>query len=230
MGSLPPEEIKRTDVRLFAAAIAQMAAEEIRRVWAALEGEGVAGEAIRFCFYTAARASEILQLPWREVDLSERLWTLPGERSKNRAPHPIPLSSGAMSVLERLRAVSAGEWVFPSPQIEGLPLATARHTLERIFKRTGIPDFGGFHDIRRTVSNTMETVLETPGDVVEDVLGHARPRLKRTYVPGRSIPQMRRAMERWSAELDRIRGANSSSATDDLLANERERPIHQSVG
>ena len=74
------------------------------------------GEAVRLVFYTAARRREVLDARWTEVDLVERLWRLPGTRTKNRQPHVVPLSTGAVAVLTRLQEVSGDtEWVFPSP-------------------------------------------------------------------------------------------------------------------
>ena len=83
-----------------------LSSDEIRAVWAALEAEGAFGEAVRLVFYTALRRREVLDARWTEVDLSERLWRLPGTRTKNRQPHVVPLSTGALAVLTRLRAVS----------------------------------------------------------------------------------------------------------------------------
>jgi len=83
-----------------------LSCDEIRAVWSVLEPEDVIGEAVRLVFYTAARRREVLDARWTEVDLAERLWRLPGTRTKNRQPHAVPLSAGAVAVLTRLRAVS----------------------------------------------------------------------------------------------------------------------------
>ena len=108
-----------------------LSSDEIRAVWSALEPEGVIGEAVRVVFYTAARRREVLDARWMEVDLVERLWRLPGMRTKNRQPHVVPLSTGAVAVLTRLQEVSGDtEWVFPSPApgTEERPLrAIAKH-------------------------------------------------------------------------------------------------------
>jgi len=68
-----------------------LSSDEIRAVWAALEAEPVVGEAVRLAFYTAARRREVLDARWTEMDMAERLWRLPGARTKNREPHGVPL-------------------------------------------------------------------------------------------------------------------------------------------
>ena len=89
-------------------------------------------------------------------------------------------------MLKRLRGVSGdSEWVFPSPAPanEERPLhAVAKH-MHRIVQRSGVG---------------------VPENVAEAVLGHALPRLVRTYNRHEPIPEMRAALEAWSARLGAI--------------------------
>jgi integrase len=180
-----------------------LSSDEIRAVWSALEPEGVVGDAVRLVFYTAARRREVLDARWREVDLVERLWRLPGTRTKNRHPHVVPLSTGAHTVLTGLRAVSGGsEWVFPSPagSEERSLQAVAKH-MQRIVQRSGVAF--RLHDVRRTV-RTRLAEMGVPENVAEAVLGHALPRLIRTYNRHEPVSEMRATLEAWSARLDAI--------------------------
>jgi integrase len=181
-----------------------LSSDEIRAVWSALEPEGVIGEAVRLVFYTAARRREVLDARWTEVDLVERLWRLPGTRTKNRQPHVVPLSTGAVAVLTRLQAVSGNtEWVFPSPAPgnEERPLRAIAKHMRQIVRRSGV-EFR-LHDVRRTV-RTRLAEMGVPENVGEAVLGHALPRLIRTYNRHEPVPEMRAALEAWSARLEAI--------------------------
>jgi integrase len=189
-----------------------LSSDEIRAVWAALEEEGAFGEAVRLAFYTAARRREVLDARWTEVDLAERLWRLPGARTKNRQPHVVPLSTGALAVLARLRAISGdSEWVFPSPApgSEERPLQAVAKHMQRIVGRSGVAF--RLHDVRRTV-RTRLAEMGVPENVAEAVLGHTLPRLVRTYNRHEPVPEMRSALEAWSARLGAILNGTARQA------------------
>ena len=48
---------------------------------------------------TGQRRDEIASLRWSELDLDRALISLPGERTKNRRPHQIPLAPAALAIL-----------------------------------------------------------------------------------------------------------------------------------
>jgi integrase len=179
-----------------------LSSDEIRAVWATLEAENRIGDALRLGFYTGARISEVLGLPFSEIDLSAQLWTIPPERSKNGDAHPIPLPLAAVSLLERLKAAADGEqFVFPGSSPDGGPVRSIQRCMYRITTRSGVAF--QFHDIRRTVATGLAS-LGTPDYVVEAVLGHTPQKLKRTYNRYQPIREMRIWLGRWSSELERI--------------------------
>jgi hypothetical protein len=59
----------------------------------------VGAHALRFKVLTAARLSEAIKATWDEVDLEERVWSLPARRMKGRKPHVVPLRSSGNTVL-----------------------------------------------------------------------------------------------------------------------------------
>ena len=72
------------------------------------------------------------------MDLGDRLWRIPAARMKNREPHVVPLSPGAMEILERLRPGAQGnEFLFPSPA-QTAPLVAVAKPVARIRKRSGV--------------------------------------------------------------------------------------------
>ncbi len=80
-----------------------LAPGEIWSLWRAADREGLEGEALRFSLLTACRVREASDLPWSEVDLDARTWTLAEGRSKNHRARAIPLSEPAVALLERLQ-------------------------------------------------------------------------------------------------------------------------------
>ncbi len=178
-----------------------LTSDEIRAVWQALDAEEQAGECVRLAFFTGARLSEVLGAEWAEVDLAARLWTIPPERSKNADPHPIPLSTGAMDILARMRARNGeGEFVFASPR-PGAPVCSVQRCMDRVTTRAKVAF--RFHDIRRTVATGLAT-LGAADYVVEAALGHRQPKLRRTYNRYYPIRELRTALEGWYLHLEGI--------------------------
>lgn len=64
-----------------------------------IKRDGTAARALRFTVLTAARAGEVFGMKWGEVDLTAKLWMIPGERMKGGRQHRVPLSEPALAVL-----------------------------------------------------------------------------------------------------------------------------------
>jgi hypothetical protein len=66
-----------------------------------------------------------------------------------------------------------------------------------------LPDDVTMHDIRRTVADALLNRIGAPGWIVDHVvLGHARPKLLRTYMPMLPLGEVREALERWPMKRD----------------------------
>ena len=174
-------------------------AEEIRALC-----EGVVGTELEvlvpLILFTAARSEEARAARFDQMDLSARLWTIPPERSKNGEVHPIPLSAPAVRLIEERRAVVRGPWLFPASTREGY-MDHPQHAVEKVRRLSGVSDFR-LHDLRRTVATGLAE-LGTLDPIVEAVLGHTPPGLKRTYNRYQPIREMRVALEGWAAQLQR---------------------------
>lgn len=71
--------------------------------------------ATEFLILTAARPGEVRFAEWKEIDLENRVWIVPGHKIKGRKDkrmdHRVPLCDRAMEILESLPRLS--EYVFP---------------------------------------------------------------------------------------------------------------------
>src|ERR1019366_5587022 len=77
--------------------------------------DGVGASALEFAILTAARTNEALGARWPEIDMSAKVWTVPGERMKSGREHRVPLSDAAMAVLEKMRGYNlTGDFIFPN--------------------------------------------------------------------------------------------------------------------
>jgi integrase len=89
---------------------------ELRLVWLAADKMGWPfGHLIKLLALTGARREEWAGAKWSEVDLKEKMFHLPKERSKNGLAHDIPLSAQAIAVLADLakhRLAGRPDWLF----------------------------------------------------------------------------------------------------------------------
>jgi integrase len=73
---------------------------------------GVAARALEFLILTAARTGEVREAHWSEIDLTAKVWTVPGERTKTGKEHRVPLSPRALELLKAAPRESYSDLVF----------------------------------------------------------------------------------------------------------------------
>jgi integrase len=101
-----------------------------------IHGE-VSAASLQFLILTAARTGEVTGAKWMEINLEDSTWTIPPERSKTGRAHVVPLSTGALAVLQTvdgLRDLSSG-YIFPGRNGGGLSQMTLLALLQRRMKR-----------------------------------------------------------------------------------------------
>ena len=68
-----------------------------------------------------------------------------------------------------------------------------------------LPDDVNIHDIRRIVADALLNRIGAPPWIVDHVvLGHARPKLLRTYMPTLPLNEARDVLQWWGSELEGI--------------------------
>jgi integrase len=83
---------------------------EIAELWRAA-GKAAApyGVIVRLLILTGQRRGEVAGMNWREIADDLATWTMPGERTKNGAPHMVPLSAPARDLLRGLLPEHEGD-------------------------------------------------------------------------------------------------------------------------
>jgi integrase len=161
----------------------------------ALEDGKTRAAAFAFQILTAKRPSEAFEAQWSEIDLERRLWTIPFHRTKTRQEIEVPLSSFALSLLERQSQQRVSDYVFPNSV--GRPFA--RGALYMWFRRGGI-DIGSFHGWRSTFRDWAGDIARIDRDVAEVCLGHALKSVEAAYRRRTALEEQRKAFElygRW---------------------------------
>jgi integrase len=165
--------------------------------------DGMAARALEFTIFTAARTAEVLGARWGEVDLHEKIWTVPAQRMKADREHRVPLSDAAISVLSNVLPWALTRDgrpdprtpVFPGPR-RALPMSTM--TMLMLLRRMKREDITT-HGFRSTFSDWAAERTAYPREVVEMALAHAvANRVEAAYRRGDLFGKRRELMRDWA--------------------------------
>ena len=151
-----------------------------------------------FCILTASRPSEARLATWEEINLDEKMWTIPATRMKAGRVHMIPLSSRACAILEEAKGLKAndGDFVFPGSS-KGFPMGTS--TISKLCMEHGIE--GQPHAISRACFSTWCAEEGINSDVYEAALAHTVKGVKGAYQRSKLFDLRVPVMEQWGAYL-----------------------------
>jgi integrase len=167
--------------------------------------EATSALALEFCILTAARSGEILGMQWSEIDLDNKIWTVPANRMKAGRVHRIPLSSRAVAILRRLEKMKAGEFVFPG-QARNKPLSN-----KAMLRRMKVED-ATVHGFRSSFRDWAGNVSSFPREVVETALAHViGDKAEQAYRRSDALEKRRKLMEAWAQYCEPTRSANVAS-------------------
>lgn len=151
---------------------------------------------LRWQLLTLARPGEAAAARWDEID--DGVWVVPAERMKRRRDHLVPLSNGALAVLEVMRPVSGHrEFIFPgrSDPKSHMSAGTANMAL----KRAGVDTTA--HGLRALASTTLHE-QGFDSRVIEMALAHVDQNVTRAaYNRSEYLQQRAEMLEWWSAWL-----------------------------
>jgi integrase len=156
--------------------------------------DSVAARALEYSILTAARPGEAIGARWDEINMAERLWTIPAERTKARREHRVPLSDAAMAVLQQTAAIRHSDHVFPG-RIPGRAIGdTTIFDLLRGMKR----DITA-HGFRSSFRDWAAEQTNFPREVAELALSHAvGDAVERAYRRGDLFQKRRQLMDAWA--------------------------------
>jgi integrase len=205
---------------------------EIRLLWK-VTGDTTypLGPLVRMLLVSGQRLREIAHGDWREVDLGEALWIVPGERMKNGDAHEVPLSPLALDLLGSLPRFQGGRFMFSSTggrrPVSGFSKYKTR--LDKAILRAhrgafGVPE--GDVELRRHLGleageniprdhcvepftfhdlrrsmRTRLSALPIPDEVRELMIAHKAPGLHQVYDQHSYRDEKRRGFELWADRL-----------------------------
>jgi integrase len=154
--------------------------------------------ALRFAILTACRSGEVRGATWAEIDLKQRVWTIPAERMKAGKEHVVPLSEAAVDVLravEPFRGRKKDAFIFPGKP--GQPLSDM--TLPKVLRDMDHAQIT-VHGFRSSFRDWAAEQTATPGDVVEAALAHTiRNKVEAAYRRTNYLEKRRVLMDGWGS-------------------------------
>jgi integrase len=149
--------------------------------------------ALELTILCATRTSETLNAKWEEFDLAASIWTIPASRMKAGKEHRVPLSAGALTVLNEVRQLSSEGYVFPGRK-EGRPLSNM--AMEMVLRQMGVTVT--VHGFRSSFRDWAGEKTDTPREVAESALAHTVGNsAELAYRRGDAFDKRRVLMDKW---------------------------------
>ena len=161
---------------------------------------GTAARALEFTILTAARSGEVRGMTWGEIDLENKLWTVPATRMKAEVAHQVPLTEAALAIIAALHedGLVPEDYVFEAPRGGSL----SDMTLSAVLKRMGRGDIT-VHGFRSTFRDWAGDATSFEREVVEMALAHTiSSAVERAYRRGRALEKRRELMAAWADYCD----------------------------
>lgn len=164
--------------------------------------KGIAPRALEFTMLTAARSDQALGATWGEIDLDNKLWTIPVSRMKGmkgvsaKRDHRVPLTESAIGILKALPRLDGCEFVFVSPTIKKL----SDMSMTQIMRRMGLTAVP--HGLRSTFKDWAAEKTDYPFEVSEMALAHVvSDKVEAAYRRGDMFEKRRALMRSWEEFL-----------------------------
>lgn len=183
--------------------------DEVRQVWHSNTLTAPMLLALKFLLATGQRVEEVLHATWAEFDMSEKIWTIPGERRKTRGktsePHIVPLTAFHLKLLDTIRhEIGHDTYLFPAQGGEApRRYDSLTNAVRKLVAASEMVSFSP-RDIRRT----FKTLAGSMGIALEmrnRLQGHAMTDVGSVHYDRYDyLTEKRAAMAAWTAGLAEI--------------------------
>ena len=172
--------------------------KQINKFMMALRGRrGSSVLALEFMILTAGRTGEVIGMQWSEIDLANKVWTVPADRMKSSRMHRVPLCNRAMVILNTIQSShNLDEHVFPGWKA-GTGLSSGAMLV--LMRKMA---FGHYtpHGFRSTFRDWAEDEAHTfQNETIELALAHTiKNQAEAAYRRGDQLERRRELMDAWS--------------------------------
>ncbi|HGJ5883633.1 tyrosine-type recombinase/integrase [Arsenophonus sp.] len=151
-----------------------------------------------FQMLTMTRPNEANNATWHEINFDNKLWIIPKERMKNKKEHVIPLSCQAIDVLNKMKKIKKGDYIFYGARNFKKPITNGAKLIAinlSQFKKRATPH--GF----RAMSSTLLNENGFNPDIIEAALSHKSGNAIRDIYNRTTYLEQRRVMMQWLGDF-----------------------------
>jgi integrase len=166
--------------------------------------EGVSARALEFTILTVARTGDTIGATRREINKTEKLWTVPaarvkGKKGARKRDHVVPLTKQALAALDAVPREA--DFVFPGGK-EGAGLSNA--AMSELLKGMGYsPEYATVHGFRSTFKDWCGDLTAYPNEMSEMAMAHTvDDKVEAAYRRSDMREKRRRMMADWAAYCD----------------------------
>ena len=154
-----------------------------------------------FQIFTACRHGSIRKARWSEIDWENKIWISPDEHMKADRTHRVPLSTGAMAVLEKALPFKKGDsdLIFPSLSPQSATGIISDTALANMCQDLGLP--GTPHGFRGSFG-TWCAEMSVDSDLRKAALAHALDEVDDAYIHSDFLERRKPLMQAWSDYIE----------------------------
>ena len=179
--------------------------EEIVKFWDGCEKiKYPFGKLFQLLLITGQRRSEVANMKWSQINMTDKVWTLPPHSTKMKRAHLVPLNKMAIDILEMLPKYANRDLLFPTAWDNDRPVSNFEQAKKRVCE---LEKHWQLNDVRRTVRTNL-SVLKIQPHISERVQGRVDNTVQRHYDIHDYVDEKRDALEKWSDRLTSILGKN----------------------
>lgn len=176
--------------------------------------------AFEWLVLTATRSAETRLALVAEIDIANRIWSIPADRTKMGRQHDVPLSPRCLEIWKECRELwPQSPWLFPSAQ--GRKPHLSENTFQRTLDLMRLGALATAHGMRSSFRDWAAEAAKARHEVAEACLGHAiKDKVVKAYLRTSFMDERRELMTAWSEFC-----ASASTAADlAVAASERDEP------
>jgi integrase len=153
--------------------------------------DSTVARALEFLILTATRSGEARGATWDEIELTEKVWTIPGTRMKAGRDHRVPLSPRALEIVGKHGKGA----VFPGRGGGTVSEGGVKYLMQQLGADAVTP-----HGFRSAFRDWAGNETAFARDVAEAALAHrVGNEVELAYRRGDALEKRRRLMDAWSA-------------------------------
>jgi integrase len=161
--------------------------------------------AVHIMLLTFVRTTELIEVPWSELDLDNAMWIVPGERMKKERDHMVPLSRQVVELFREMLPISGGSrYVFPNVRYRDQPMSNG--AILMALRRMGYQGKMTGHGFRALGMSAIKQELGYPHEIVDLQLAHVKKnKVDAAYDRAKFLKERTKMMQEWADYLDKLR-------------------------